>query len=434
MIITRKELLEAAELETPILNHLDELEEEAMKAIFFEKVMVPKFGKVMPLISPTKEKILASGLGRDEYVIYKGACSQCGEPLVFKLRKTAIVTHSFPFYQNFIESSPEYKKPPRSNIGASGLTEFVDHGPYSLHCLLIEKDGERILCEDCYRKHIQELEVEINTFINGDVLGWAQGCNLGLIPQEDLWKKNLFTTWKVHRESQRVVELFIDDRYYWLDDDFKKEVNEAPGDIYRGERHSWRKEDIPERLNKDDSKFRFKGRNKRICADFSPLPIDEPIATHSSLEMDLNDFCEHNDAMGQMLIEPTAQTREYIEKVCQPCEPSQLIYSNEMLNYIMNADGVDDGAVMRHNKFLLYSDYQRTLYWYHVSQRTKWAANYKCSKCGREENLQAHHLTYAHRGLEAKYPEDLICLCKRCHIEVHKSEIRQSTDDLTSKF
>lgn len=107
-MITRKELLDAAEQAAPILNHLDELEEEAMKAIFFEKVMAPKFGKIMPLISPTKEKILASGLGRDEYVIYKGACSQCRKPLEFKLRKTAIVTHSFPFYQNFIESCPEH--------------------------------------------------------------------------------------------------------------------------------------------------------------------------------------------------------------------------------------------------------------------------------------------------------------------------------------
>ena len=150
--------------------------------------------------------------------------------------------------------------------------------------------------------------------------------------------------------------------------------------------------------------------------------------------MDFNDFCEADEKSDRTLPSPTAQTREFIEKVCQPCEPSQLVYSNDIMNYILKAEGVDDGAVMRHNRFLLYSDYQRTLYWYHVSQRTKWAANFKCSKCGCQENLQAHHLTYEHRGLEAKYPEDLICLCKKCHLEEHESDIKKSTGDLTSEF
>lgn len=104
------------------------------------------------------------------------------------------------------------------------------------------------------------------------------------------------------------------------------------------------------------------------------------------------------------------------------------------MNYILKAEGVDDGAVMRHNKFLLYSDYQRTLYWYHVSQRTKWAAEFQCCRCGRNEDLQAHHLTYEHRGLEAKYPEDLICLCKRCHMEEHEKELRRTMDDTSVNF
>lgn len=429
-MITRKELLDAAEQAAPILNHLDELEEEAMKAIFFEKVMAPTFGKIMPLISPTKEKILASGLGRDEYVIYKGACSQCGKPLEFKLRKTAIVTHSFPFYQNFIESCPEHRRPPRSYIGTSSLTEFVEHGPYSLHYLLIEKDGERMLCEDCYKKRIQELEVEINTFVSGDVLGWAQGCNSGLIPQEELWKKNLFTTWKVHQETQRVVELLIDDRYYWIDDDFKKEVNEAPGDIYRGERRLWRKEDIPERSDKETEQPN-KRPKQRHDANIIVRAKDDPFSEAYCPSMDYYTPIRLDDEAS--LVPPTDQTKEFIEKVCQPCEPSLILFTKEMMEYILKAEGVDAGAVMRHNKFILYKDYLRTPYWNYVSQRMKWVARYKCSRCDNDKDLQVHHLTYEHRGIEAKYPEDLICLCRECHRKEHEKE-NGSVGIMTSDF
>lgn len=217
-----------------------------------------------------------------------------------------------------------------------------------------------------------------------------------------------------------VVELRIDDRYYWLDDEFIKEVNETYGSTLTKERQYWKKEDILERNGNNDLEFLIHGQNKPCKAEFDAFTIDSPVAAYAGLEMGLYDFCGPDDAMGQMLIEPTAQTREYIEKVCQPCEPSQLVYSNDMMKYIMKAEGVDDGAVMRHNKFLLYSDYQRTPYWYHVSQRVKWVAGNRCSKCGRRDELQTHHLTYDHRGLEAKYPEDLICLCKRCHMKEHE--------------
>ena len=227
------------------------------------------------------------------------------------------------------------------------------------------------------------------------------------------------------------MELKIDDRYYWLDEDFKNEVNETYGSTYTKERQYWREEDIPKKSSDTDSEFSFTGQNKPLEAGYNSFPIDDPFTAKSGPIMDFNDFCGADENSDLILSSPTAQTREFIEKVCQPCDPSLLVYSNDIMNYILKAEGVDDGAVMRHNRFLLYSDYQRTLYWYHVSQRTKWAAGYKCSKCGRQENLQAHHLTYEHRGLEAKYPEDLICLCKRCHTEMHENENGHASEDTT---
>lgn len=279
-----------------------------------------------------------------------------------------------------------------------------------------------------------EIEEATRDFLNGDILEWANDCNNGLIPQEDLWKKEIFTLWKVHKETHKVVELKIDDRYYWLDGDFKNEVNETYGCTYTKERQYWREEDIPKRSSDTDSEFSFMGQNKPFEAGYSSFPTDDLFTANSGPIMDFNGFCEADEKSDRTLSSPTAQTREFIEKVFQPCEPSLLAYSNDVMNYILKAEGVDGGAVMRHNRFLLYSDYQRTQYWYHVSQRTKWAANFKCSKCGRKEDLQAHHLTYEHRGLEAKYPEDLICLCKRCHMEEHESENKQGIDNMASEY
>lgn len=145
MIISRKELLEAAENGTPILNHLDELTEDAMKVIFFERVPTCEgSSKTTPLISPTKERVLTGNMGRNEYVIYKGTCSRCGETVEFKLRKTDIVTHTFPFFQNIIESKEKYGKVDLSCHESSKLADCITHGPYSSHELLIKKEGVKI--------------------------------------------------------------------------------------------------------------------------------------------------------------------------------------------------------------------------------------------------------------------------------------------------
>lgn len=84
MIISRKELLEAAENGTPILNHLDELTEDAMMAIFFERVPIcERSTSTKPLISPSNERVLTRNSGRSEYVIYRGPGIRCGETVEF---------------------------------------------------------------------------------------------------------------------------------------------------------------------------------------------------------------------------------------------------------------------------------------------------------------------------------------------------------------
>jgi 5-methylcytosine-specific restriction endonuclease McrA len=42
-----------------------------------------------------------------------------------------------------------------------------------------------------------------------------------------------------------------------------------------------------------------------------------------------------------------------------------------------------------------------------------------CTVCGTTHDLQAHHKTYEHFGLELLYLDDLEMLCDRCHREYH---------------
>ncbi|MGL5922132.1 HNH endonuclease [Chroococcidiopsis sp.] len=44
----------------------------------------------------------------------------------------------------------------------------------------------------------------------------------------------------------------------------------------------------------------------------------------------------------------------------------------------------------------------------------------KCTKCGATKRLEVHHLSYAHRGQEHLYLQDLTTLCRSCHKQHHK--------------
>lgn len=43
-----------------------------------------------------------------------------------------------------------------------------------------------------------------------------------------------------------------------------------------------------------------------------------------------------------------------------------------------------------------------------------------CALCSATEDLELHHKTYEHLGREVEHLDDLICLCFRCHDEVHQ--------------
>lgn len=51
---------------------------------------------------------------------------------------------------------------------------------------------------------------------------------------------------------------------------------------------------------------------------------------------------------------------------------------------------------------------------------------YKCELCGSAKNLQVHHITYDNLGYEPL--DDLLVVCRKCHEELHKEDLKQKED------
>ncbi|RMD62170.1 hypothetical protein D6833_07275 [Candidatus Parcubacteria bacterium] len=69
-----------------------------------------------------------------------------------------------------------------------------------------------------------------------------------------------------------------------------------------------------------------------------------------------------------------------------------------------------------------YDDFLSTQYWSIVRDYKIDATGGRCQKCGSENSLHIHHLTYAHRGEEFRHLDDLMVLCEKCHRDVHGLE------------
>jgi 5-methylcytosine-specific restriction endonuclease McrA len=62
-----------------------------------------------------------------------------------------------------------------------------------------------------------------------------------------------------------------------------------------------------------------------------------------------------------------------------------------------------------------YKKYLKSDEWWDIIKFLRKLKGNECHNCGTTNNIQAHHLTYAHLYQELDYPEDLIILCESCH-------------------
>lgn len=74
------------------------------------------------------------------------------------------------------------------------------------------------------------------------------------------------------------------------------------------------------------------------------------------------------------------------------------------------------------NRMRDYCDYLKTPVWKYISSIVKLIANYTCAECGKQYHpigLAVHHKTYEHLGSELDHLDDLVVLCRGCHMKTH---------------
>jgi hypothetical protein len=80
-----------------------------------------------------------------------------------------------------------------------------------------------------------------------------------------------------------------------------------------------------------------------------------------------------------------------------------------------------------------YQEHLASEYWQTVSTAVKKRGGYRCQVCNSQHDLQAHHRTYEHRGSEMEYLDDLICLCRRCHMIFHQGGVTQAVPQVIER-
>ena len=69
-----------------------------------------------------------------------------------------------------------------------------------------------------------------------------------------------------------------------------------------------------------------------------------------------------------------------------------------------------------------YRDFLLTPYWQSISMYIRCRDKKTCQLCGSKKRLNVHHLTYDHHGDELNHLNDLMCVCSKCHKELHKKQ------------
>lgn len=66
-----------------------------------------------------------------------------------------------------------------------------------------------------------------------------------------------------------------------------------------------------------------------------------------------------------------------------------------------------------------YEEFLRGNEWRKFAADVKKDSGYQCELCGSSERLEVHHIIYDHKT-NLMNKQDVICLCKRCHVASHR--------------
>lgn len=81
-----------------------------------------------------------------------------------------------------------------------------------------------------------------------------------------------------------------------------------------------------------------------------------------------------------------------------------------------------------------YARYLQSDKWKRIQEQRLKIDNFKCAGCGScgcpSNPLEIHHLSYRYLGEEeGRIFEDLVCLCRACHLHIHKVMERTTSPD-----
>lgn len=131
-----------------------------------------------------------------------------------------------------------------------------------------------------------------------------------------------------------------------------------------------------------------------------------------------NEFVEKNED------EENKTKATYYRFIKVWCIPVGKLSDDEYNFFVKNAIktkcGIDNTAYTV-LKNLKYEEFLKTKYWMSISRFVREKSG-KCEECGATTNLHVHHISYKNHGCEHAHLEDLVCLCKECHIKAHHEQ------------
>ena len=119
-------------------------------------------------------------------------------------------------------------------------------------------------------------------------------------------------------------------------------------------------------------------------------------------------------------------TEEFASYFLVPGEQvAEEVKSDFIDRFIKNKCSFPVEEVKRLIRQMPYVEFLETTYWKSIALYVKKRDGGKCTKCGSGIGIQVHHLTYEHHGDELHYLDDLVCVCEKCHKEIHENRAHQ---------
>lgn len=286
-------------------------------------------------------------------------CSYCGNDLLVEMSKTNIL--KFDCYRHIKTSNAYFGK------------NFYYGNYHSLAMEYLGHDKKKPICQDCYDKNVSIVREEVRK-IGLNPLQYLNGSIETFINLEN---GKLFQNVKREYDTGKILEY----------------VCNITGETYV-------EPEYQEVINREEEVRRKDLERKR--------KKEEEIAAKNASISKCDDINE--------------ETNIYIKKFCTPNANIDIKDGKLQDSVLHPSDKVDLNVVKTHNCCILkYKEYLQTPLWKIVAYKVKKRDGFKCRKCGSNVNVDVHHTSYEHLGIDFKAMHRLETLCRECHGNKHEN-------------